>query len=72
MDETKRPEQQEQNTESATGEERNEELSSKELDQVAGGGVSMNFSQIQVTYKEQKKDGDEVGTFRRISLHSSS
>jgi hypothetical protein len=58
MDETKKPEHREQNTELATGEERNQELSSKELDRVAGGGVSMNFSQIQVTYTEQKKDGD--------------
>ena len=47
--ETKKPEQQEQNAESAPNEERNEELSGKELDQVAGGGISLNFTKIEVT-----------------------
>ena len=51
--ETKKPEQQEQNAESAPNEERNEELSGKELDQVAGGGISLNFTKIEVT----KADG---------------
>jgi type VI protein secretion system component Hcp len=59
MDETKKPEQQEQNTESAPSEERNEELSSKELDRVAGGGLS--FSQIKWTYTQQKADGAADG-----------
>ena len=55
MDEIKKPEQQEQ--ESAPNEERHQELSSKELDQVAGGGISFTFSQIEWTYTQQKQDG---------------
>ena len=51
MAETKKPEQQEQ--ESAP----NEELTSEELDQVAGGEISFTFSQIEWTYTQQKQDG---------------
>jgi type VI protein secretion system component Hcp len=51
MAETKKPEQQEH--ESAP----NEELSSEELDQVAGGEISFTFSQIEWTYTQQKQDG---------------
>jgi type VI protein secretion system component Hcp len=61
MDETKKPEQQEQNTESATGEERNQELSSKELDDVAGGTVALTYGAIQWTYTKQKPDGTAGG-----------
>ena len=51
MGETKKPEQKEQ--ESAP----NQELSSEELDQVAGGEISFTFSQIEWTYTQQKQDG---------------
>jgi hypothetical protein len=57
MDETKKPEQQEQNTESAPNEERNQELSSKELDQVAGGGLSLTYGKVEWVYTQQEKDG---------------
>jgi type VI protein secretion system component Hcp len=53
MDETKKPEQQEQNKESAP----NEELSSKELDQVAGGGLSLTYGEVEWVYTQQKADG---------------
>jgi type VI protein secretion system component Hcp len=60
MDETKKLEQQEQNTEAAPNEERNQELSSKELDKVAGG-LSLNFTKIEWTYTQQKADGAADG-----------